>query len=116
MVVINFIFVSFMEYFLHLSYRLDIQKWQIRGNDVEKMKIRKKQIQKNFKIEMGLNVDKPKPGGSGTSNDGNTARRFFSHINKTAAITGLDITGLERCRAILQVKFGMYSPTQNFIY
>jgi hypothetical protein len=29
---------------------------------------------------MGLLVDKAKPGGSGTSNDGNTARRFLKII------------------------------------
>ncbi|XP_065092812.1 uncharacterized protein LOC135713609 [Ochlerotatus camptorhynchus] len=95
--------IRFMEYFLHLSYRLEIKKWQVRGQNVQAMKIRKNQIQKRFKVETGLIVDKPKPGGSGTSNDGNTARRFFSDPKKTAAITGLDVTALERCGTILQV-------------
>ena len=37
----------------------------------------KKTIQERFRKEIGLLVDVPKPGGSGTTNDGNTARRFF---------------------------------------
>lgn len=109
-----------MEYFLHLSYRLEIKKWQVRGQNVQAMKIRKNQIQKRFKVETGLIVDKPKPGGSGTSNDGNTARRFFSDPKKTAAITGLDVTALERCGTILQViKWNTEKPdvhTNNTIF
>ena len=34
-----------------------------------------------LKEKLGLVVDIPKSGGSGTSNDGNTARRFFQVSN-----------------------------------
>ena len=99
-----------MEYFFHLSYRLEIKKWRVTGNDRETMKIRKREIQKRFRLETGLIIDKPKPGGSGTSNDGNTARRFFYNTDKTATITGLDIAALKRCSAILQV------PLLNYVF
>jgi hypothetical protein len=42
---------------------------------------RKHFIKEKFRKEMGLLVDVPKPGGSGTTNNGNTARRFFSRPN-----------------------------------
>jgi hypothetical protein len=36
---------------------------------------------------MGLLVDKAKPGGSGTSNDGNTARRFCNLVTLLRLMT-----------------------------
>lgn len=49
--------------------------------DKIKMKLRKEEVQRHFKTEMGLIVDNPKQGGSGSSNDGNTARRFFRTLD-----------------------------------
>ena len=63
----------------------------------------KTMIQKRLKVELGLNVDKPRAGGSGMSNTGNVARRFFENADKVAEITGLDLSLLERCGCILQV-------------
>ena len=40
--------------------------------------------------------------GSGKTNDGNTARRFFSEINKTTKITGLNEELIKRFAVILQ--------------
>ena len=39
---------------------------------------------------LGINVDVPRSGGSGNSNDGNTARRFFRGYQKSAEILGVD--------------------------
>ena len=38
---------------------------------------------------MGLNVDMPRDSGHGTSNDGNTARRFFSRPDIVSQILGV---------------------------
>lgn len=51
------------------------------------MEKRKKEIQDKFLKEMALRIDFPKPG-FGSSNDGNTARRFFENYAKSAEITG----------------------------
>lgn len=51
------------------------------------MENRKRQIQEQFRHKMGLIVDVPKSG-AGTTNDGNTARRFFSHPQLSSEITG----------------------------
>ena len=51
------------------------------------MEKRKKQIQDEFLKQLALRIDFPKPG-FGSSNDGNTARRFFDNYEKSAEITG----------------------------
>jgi len=71
--------IRFFECLIHVAYRLGFKKWQARGNDQEMLKEKKKEKQTKFRQEMGLLIDQPRPGGSGTTNDGNTARRFFSN-------------------------------------
>ena len=75
------------ECLLHISYRLEIKKWQICGNDNKKVCGKKRIIQNKFIEELGLRVDFPRQGGSGTSNDGNTARRAFKHFDLFSSIT-----------------------------
>lgn len=89
------------ECFLHISYRLNIKKWAV-TDETEKieMKKRKAEIQLKFKKEMGLIVDRPKPG-FGSTNDGNTARRFFLNHEQSAAITGLNNDLLQKFFYIL---------------
>ena len=56
----------------------DFKKHRCSGaTNKRKMAIRKKKIQKLFFKKMGLNIDMPRDSGHGTSNDGNTARRFY---------------------------------------
>lgn len=74
----------------NLHCQTDYKKSQVRkGKEKESVEKLKKIIQAAFKNEMGLNVDKPKAG-SGTSNDGNTARNFFVKYHQSAKITGID--------------------------
>lgn len=87
---------------LHLSYKLDIKKWQARTHDDKKtVETRKENIQTGFKKDLGLVVDKPKPG-YGSTNDGNTARRFFENSRISAFITGVDENIIHRFYIILQ--------------
>lgn len=51
-------------------------------------------------MEMGLLIDKPKPG-FGSTNDGNTARRFFDNPDLSSKITGIDINIIKRFKVIL---------------
>lgn len=95
--------IRFMEYLLKIAYRLKLKKWAPRGADKLAMLKRKREIQKRFKVELGLHIDKPRAGGNGTSNTGNVARRFFNNANKVASITGLNPTVIKRCGTILQV-------------
>lgn len=90
-----------LECCLHISYRLNLKKWQIRNQDDKKvMKERKDFVINKLKSEMSLLVDMPKQG-YGTSNDGNTARRFFRDYVTSASITGLSEDFLKRLHTIL---------------
>lgn len=47
-----------------------------------------------------MNIDKPLVG-YGSTNDGNTARRFFQHFETTSAITGIDKDLLQKVNILL---------------
>ena len=95
--------IRFFECCLHLSYKLTTEKWQARREEDKKnVKIRKEEIQTQFRIKLGLIVDRAKPG-YGSSNDGNTARRFFQNAAISAEITGVDEKLIHRFHIILQV-------------
>lgn len=88
---------------LHLSYRLEIKKWQARSDsEKESVNTRKRNIQKGFRLQLGLIVDQPKQG-FGSTNDGNTARRFFENSTISSSITGVDLDLIKRFHVILQV-------------
>lgn len=94
--------IRFFECLLHISYKLPIQKWQARGEDKVIVAETKKRIQSKFREKTGLIVDFPKPG-FGNSNDGNTARRFFSNPEVSAEITNLDVELIKKMHIILIV-------------
>lgn len=75
---------------------------------------RKYEIQNAFREQTGLLLDVVIHG-KGSSNDGNTARRFFSDCEKSAAITGFDQNILKRFSAILQaMSSGLKIDTDKF--
>ena len=95
--------IRFFEYIIHLSYRLDFKKWQARGDALQtQLQERKTRIQMQLKKEMSLVVDKPKQNGIGSSNNGNTARVFFSQGSLASRITGVDCDIISRLNTILQ--------------
>lgn len=60
-------------------------------------------------------MDVPRQGGCGTSNDGNTARRFFANPAETAAITGVDVSLITRFGIILStLSSGYHVETAQF--
>lgn len=94
--------IRFFEYFIHVSYRLDVKKWQVRSiEEKDLLARRKKSIQDQFRQKLGLIVDKPRTGGSGTSNDGNTARKLFYNSEISAEITEIKKELIDRCGNIL---------------
>ena len=81
-----------MECVLHVSYKLGIRKHQARSvEDKVSVKLKKKTIQEQIKEQLGLVIEVPKSDGSGTSNDGNTGRRFFKNAQIVSIITGFDL-------------------------
>lgn len=94
--------IRFFECCLHISYRLDIKIWQVRTKE-QKIKYSQKKllVQEILHKRLGLNVDKPKPGGCGNTNDGNTARRAFENVDLLAECLGLNNQLLRNFRTIL---------------
>lgn len=69
--------IKLMECVLHIAYNMPFCKWSATDAQHKILKQENKQrIQTEFKERMSLRVDAVKQG-SGTSNDGNTSRRFF---------------------------------------
>jgi hypothetical protein len=91
-----------MECLLHISYNLDFEMWSARGENKNLKKFRKDTVQSEYKQQMGLLIDVVKQG-FGTTNDGNTARRFFREYEKTAQITIIDADLIKHFAVILQV-------------
>lgn len=107
--------IRFFESILHLSYKITIQKWQIRSaSEKEIVKLKKEEIQAKFREQTGLIVDVPKAG-YGTTNDGNTSRRFFANPKQAADITGVDFQLIYRLKVILEaISSGQKLDLQKF--
>jgi hypothetical protein len=91
------------ECLLHIAYNLKFKKGVVRTEEDRQTRASTKEaIQEDFRRKLGLMVDFVKQG-FGTTNDGNTARRFFEDPEQTARITGLDARLIRRFAAILQV-------------
>nr|XP_022906888.1 uncharacterized protein LOC111418582 [Onthophagus taurus] len=83
-------YIRFFDCLLHISYRLEIRTWKIPKAQQNRVQQRKHVIQQKFRQTYGLLVDVPKQN-YGTSNDGNTARRFFANPKLSSEITGMTI-------------------------
>lgn len=94
--------INFLECVLKISYNMPFKKWTTKDPAHKILrKERKEQIQKEFRQKTGLLIDYVKQG-KGTTNDGNTARRFFGHYELSAEITGFNVVLLKRFAVILQ--------------
>lgn len=91
-----------MECLLHISYNIDFQSWAARDENKKLRKLKQEATQAEFREQSGLLIDIVKQG-FGTTNDGNTARRFFKDYELTARITKIDVNLIKRFAVILQV-------------
>jgi hypothetical protein len=94
--------IRLFESLLHLAYKIPLQKWQARSAD-EKQSVKdtKAKIQKAFKSELGLLVEFPRQG-FGSTNDGNTSRRFFENPDVSSRITGVNLDLTKRLKLVLE--------------
>lgn len=112
------------ECLLHIAYRLSFCKW-VKTAHIDQFNSTKKRIQNDFFSRLGLHIDKPRSG-FGTSNNGNTARRFFANAEVSSEITGVDLELILRFRTLLTAissgeridisKFKSYSTETAFYY
>lgn len=102
------------ECILHISYNLDFKQWAARGEHKLLKEQKKKLTQTEMFQRTGLLVDIVKQG-FGTTNDGNTARRFFRCYEKSAEITKVDENLIKRFAVILQaISSGKNINIENF--
>ncbi|XP_076034196.1 uncharacterized protein LOC143020994 isoform X2 [Oratosquilla oratoria] len=93
--------INTMECILHIGYRMKLKTWMIKGDEKKKIyNEEKKRIYMELKNELGLNVDCPAKG-SGTTNNGNTARRFFADPENISRITGVDARLIHQLSVLL---------------
>lgn len=76
--------IKVMECLLHTAYRQVLKVWAVKADDDKNIMLQKLNIQVGFQKELGLLIDIVMQG-SGTTNDGHTARRFFEFPEKTTA-------------------------------
>ena len=89
-----------MECILHIAYRMDLEKWRVCKEDKAILQQKKLHIQQKLRDEIGLIVNVPQSSGLGSSNDGNTARRFFSDSERISEILAVDLDLLISFRTI----------------
>lgn len=76
---------------------------------------RKNETQRIIWEKLGLKVDKSKVGGSGTSNDGNTARRAFGKFELLRKCLGLDRKMLSNVKTIL-IALSIQLPLDHILF
>lgn len=81
--------IRFMECILHISYNIDFKQSSARKNNKILKQNKKKQVQHGLKLQLGITVDVVKQS-HGTTNDGNTARRFFADSKVVSDIIKVD--------------------------
>ena len=94
--------IRFLENLWHIACNLDFQCHKAIEINKEIKLAKKYLLQESFKSFLGLTIDVVKRG-YGTTNDGNTARRFFESSDVVSKITGLDKTLITRFATILQI-------------
>lgn len=94
--------IRFMECILHIAYNNDFKKGYASGDNKILKENKKKKIQNEMKARLSISVDIVKQG-YGTSNDGNTARRFFEEAETVSKILDIDVNLIKKFSTILQV-------------
>lgn len=95
------LWIRSFEWLLHVSYRLSVKQWQMRGPLKSELKKRKQELQIRFLEKMGLRVDFPNSGGSGNTNNGPLARSAFSKPDLLSEVLEIDETLIKKISTIL---------------
>jgi len=107
----------FTQEFAAWNFYSVFKKWSIRDFVLKKQREKNKRwIQQEFKKEWKIAYLYYIIKGSASTNDGNTARWFFSEIHTSAKITGLNKSLIKRFSVILQaISYGEII-LENLVY
>lgn len=117
--------ISF-ECLIHLACFLPQGSWNNRTDIATRVTQRKTDIQRGFKNELGLVVDKPRSGVTVSTNEANTAKKAFQSEEEFSRITGVDQGLIHRFNVILSTlsseyeinteEFGLYCQTTSELF
>lgn len=117
----NHAWVSCFECLTHLACFLPQEYWSTGADVNTRVTQRKAEIQRGFRKELGLIIDRPRTGSTVSVNDTNTARKAFDAVEEFANICGLDKNLVHRFNVILTAlscdheidpeEFGIYCQT-----
>ena len=93
--------IRIFECMLHISYRHGIEKWLVPDENRQVFIERKQEMLQRFWETMSLLVDKLKANSSGSTNDGNIARRAFSQPELFARSKNVDQSLIHNFKIIL---------------
>lgn len=93
--------IKLMECLLHVAYNIEFKRGRVDLNTRPIREARKGLIKRELKDKIGIQVDTVKQG-TGTTNSGNTSRRFFGNPALISEITGLDAGIVKRFSIILE--------------
>eukprot|EP00734_Pompholyxophrys_sp_LG126_P000553 Pompholyxophrys_sp_v1_NODE_282_length_867_cov_1.538177.p1 type:complete len:238 gc:universal NODE_282_length_867_cov_1.538177:69-782(+) len=97
-------YIRFLEYSLNIAEKMECKKGNLRfATSEQKVRVKelRNEIRQKLRVNVGIIVNQVKVG-MGTTNDGNTARRFFSNVEETSRCTGLDKEFLHRLAIVLR--------------
>ena len=87
----------------HISNRLDIKKKRQDRSDEDKcVKQRSEEFNQKFKKQMGLIVDRPKPGYGNTNDDNAVHRCFLNPEKRSGEITGFYVELIKKFSVLLR--------------
>ncbi|KAJ8682904.1 hypothetical protein QAD02_018696 [Eretmocerus hayati] len=95
--------IRFLEHLFHVACNMDFQQHKAQGEVLQVVRTaRKYMLQSSIKKHLkGLTIDVVKTG-YGTSNDGNTSRRFFENPQETARVLGINERLVEMYKVFLE--------------
>lgn len=94
--------IKTMEFILHIGYNLTFKRWSTNAETKPLKEENKKRIQTELRQRLGIRVDHVQQG-LGTTNTGNTSRKFFQNPEVVSEVTGVDLELIKRLATILEV-------------
>lgn len=93
--------IKLMECLLHVAYNIEFKRGRVDLRTRPIKEARKDLIKRELREKIGIQIDTVKQG-TGTTNSGNTSRRFFANPALISEITGLDEDIIKRFSIILE--------------
>eukprot|EP00734_Pompholyxophrys_sp_LG126_P000336 Pompholyxophrys_sp_v1_NODE_122_length_1766_cov_2.347165.p1 type:complete len:280 gc:universal NODE_122_length_1766_cov_2.347165:840-1(-) len=109
------LWIRFLEYAWNVAKKLAWKQGRSNKNIEGLIHQREADLREAIFRATGLIINKPRTGGSGSTNDGNTARRFFTNAETVAQITQLDTDWLKNISTFIRAMSSGYAVAEEKI-